>query len=96
MAALNMKDRRITLAKIHRAATDAVRTLAVVSTLIEQGKFEYKPVARLQKCKQYWQKPKIWRAYGLKACIITSDFSMLPSRVRRPRALAACFKGYGP
>jgi hypothetical protein len=95
LKAMNIRDRgaKSSTPHGHRAANDAVRTMAVLSTLVSRGHFEYHPLqeTRLLSCA-----PQNWKGYPFKARISTNVNDMLPSCIKTPKALSAYFESYNP
>jgi hypothetical protein len=93
LAAMKIIDRDPTKSHGHRAANDAVRTLAVLSNLVSFGSFDYQQDTRT---KLFSTSPRHWRNFPFKARITTRDNSILPPCIKTPRALATLFKAYSP
>ncbi|KAI9668017.1 MAG: hypothetical protein M1821_000837 [Bathelium mastoideum] len=95
MAAMNITNRSPTnsLPSGHRASNDAVRALAILSTLVSLGKFEYQRVAGTR---LFSSSPRNWDNYPFKARVTTRDKDMLPACIEMPRALSSHFAAYEP
>jgi hypothetical protein len=95
MEAMNLADQEAGKAQPsgHRASNDAVRTLAVLSTLLSVKTFEYH---RLPTTKLLSTTPRHWDNYPFKARITAYDDCILPTCIKTPRALSAHFSAYRP
>ena len=95
LSAMNIPDRNSRNSHGHRASNDAVRMLAVLSTLVstDHSAFEYLPTTGPKLCSTF---PRNWRNFPFKARITTKDGSTLPSYIQTPRALATHFALYYP
>lgn len=91
MASPSGKDPATTNQYRHRAAVDAVKSLAVTSILVSDQEMNYKAPAPI---KLHPRTPRKWEETAFRARITAEDGDRLPARISTPRSLAKQFSAY--